>query len=159
MYDSAYIRDQARIAAFSLFSRLCAPPSSSNPKIQTIVTELLSPGHGAQSGKEMFAGQLAAPELVSPEEGAVFDTYPRRVTLQWKPVAGAVGYIVEWDYYGGGVWASEGPRPSLAQFFVDRTSYTLGFVGAQPGRWRVWAVDAEDREGKRSAWRGFRFAK
>ena len=31
----------------------------------------------------------------------------------------------------------------------------LAFVGAQPGRWRVWAVDKEGREGFKSPWRLF----
>jgi len=35
------------------------------------------------------------------------------------------------------------------------TSYEFRFIGAQPGRWRVWGVDKEDREGFKSAWRNF----
>jgi len=31
----------------------------------------------------------------------------------------------------------------------------FSFVGAQPGRWRVWAVDKEGREGFKSPWRRY----
>jgi hypothetical protein len=34
-------------------------------------------------------------------------------------------------------------------------SYEFDFVGAQPGRWRVWAIDEAGREGFKSPWRLF----
>lgn len=38
---------------------------------------------------------------------------------------------------------------------IDATAYEFNFVGAQPGRWRVWAIDAAGREGFKSRWRSF----
>jgi hypothetical protein len=38
---------------------------------------------------------------------------------------------------------------------LNSTSYEFGFAGAQPGRWRVWAVDKDGREGFKSPWRTF----
>jgi len=37
------------------------------------------------------------------------------------------------------------------------TTYTFNFVGAQPGRWRVWAVNGSGMPGSKSGWREFRF--
>jgi hypothetical protein len=33
------------------------------------------------------------------------------------------------------------------------------FVGAQPGRWRVWPVNSSGQRGNPSEWRTFRFLK
>lgn len=161
LYDPPFIRDQARAAAISLFGRLCGSPSSSNPEIQAIVTELLSGATGDYGGVESNANAagLPAPELITPEEGAVFETYPRHVTVRWKPVPGAAGYIVQWDYLSGGKWNSEEAGAALSQFPVSQTSFSFSFVGAQPGRWRVWALDADDRAGAKSSWREFRFTR
>lgn len=38
---------------------------------------------------------------------------------------------------------------------IVSTTYEFEFVGAQRGRWRVWALDKEGREGFKSAWRSF----
>ena len=38
---------------------------------------------------------------------------------------------------------------------IVNTTYDFQFVGAQSGRWRVWALDKEGREGFKSAWRVF----
>jgi hypothetical protein len=32
------------------------------------------------------------------------------------------------------------------------TTFTQGFVGAQPGRWKVWAVDSQGNDGPQSGW-------
>jgi hypothetical protein len=39
------------------------------------------------------------------------------------------------------------------------TEYQFDFVGAQPGRWRVSAVDDSGREGPKSDWWTFRYTK
>jgi len=42
--------------------------------------------------------------------------------------------------------------------FVTRaTEYTFEFVGAQPGRWRVWPVNKQGKRGNPSEWRTFRY--
>jgi hypothetical protein len=35
---------------------------------------------------------------------------------------------------------------------TSSTEYFFNWVGAQPGRWRVWAIDASGREGPRTGW-------
>jgi eukaryotic-like serine/threonine-protein kinase len=68
-----------------------------------------------------------------------------------------VSYRAEWDYQNpDGRWQADAiDAPAI--FRTQRQFYSFDFVGAQPGRWRVWAVDPEGREGSRSAWRRFEF--
>ena len=40
---------------------------------------------------------------------------------------------------------------------LGTNSYTFDFVGAQPGRWRVWAVDVNGQKGPKSDWWGFSY--
>lgn len=98
---------------------------------------------------------LKAPVQLSPPAGAVFNIYPRKTTVTWEAVAGAERYFVEVDYYYFGKWCSEdrGCRTSTGSSFS--TSHTFEFVGAQPGRWRVWARDGNGADGQKSEWRRF----
>jgi hypothetical protein len=38
---------------------------------------------------------------------------------------------------------------------LTETSFEFDFIGAQPGRWRIWAIDKDGREGFKSPWRVF----
>ena len=93
---------------------------------------------------------ILTPKLLSPHDGTEFGHYPRTVTLAWEGVPGVRGYKLEIQF-NGGHWA---PYPIKD---MTTTTYTFDFIGAQPGRWRVWAVDAEGREGPKSDWWVFRF--
>lgn len=95
--------------------------------------------------------ELSAPNLLSPPDGTQFNQFPRTVTLVWEKVPGASSYKVEIQYQGGG-WSPLGPVKS-----IRATTHTFDFVGAQPGRWRVWAVDADGNEGPKSEWSEFVF--
>ena len=110
----------------------------------------------AEHGLENAA--LPAPKLVSPEDLSRFDHYPRTTVLVWKAVPGAAGYRVETDYQYSGKWASE-DRGKAYAVEVTATSYIFDFVGAQPGRWRVWAFDARGQEGVKSEWREFVYSR
>jgi hypothetical protein len=101
---------------------------------------------------------LRAPTQLSPPDGSVFDHYPRTTTLKWEPVQGAVKYGWEVDY-SWGVWCSETPGCRHSSGSVEATSHTFNFVGAQPGRWRVWGVDANGSNGLKSGWWGFRYTR
>jgi tetratricopeptide (TPR) repeat protein len=102
---------------------------------------------------------LAAPKLVSPAAGAAFSTYPRETALVWSEIPGAVSYVVEWDYKGGDTWASEQRGTSGVMIRSAQATATFKFIGAQPGRWRVWGVDAQGLEGAKSEWREFTYTK
>jgi hypothetical protein len=99
-------------------------------------------------------------ELVSPQDAAVFNNYPRALTLQWKPVLGASKYLVEIqcsvkDMDTGKInWIDwQKKEVTEAQFTIKM------FAGAQPGRWRVTAFDSAGGAGDASDWRTFRFTK
>lgn len=102
---------------------------------------------------------LLAPVLVSPADRSVFHIFPRRTVFTWQPVSGAAGYRVEVDVSGEGVWASEYHNRAGKVIETTETTTTHDFVGAQPGRWRVWAVDAEGRPGPKSGWRIFEYTR
>jgi hypothetical protein len=98
----------------------------------------------------------AVPTLLTPENGDVFNHWPRRLELKWDPVnIPSSIYEVEVDYFDGS-WAAESGRPSTHYHNVAGTSVIHNFVGMQPGRWRVRAkVDSQYCSW--SPWSYFRF--
>lgn len=101
----------------------------------------------------------AAPKLTAPPEGAVFDHFPRKTTLVWARVSGATSYLVQVDFREPKGWNSELYGRDLPAFETTDPVYDFNFVGAQPGRWRVWAKFADGSEGPKSEWRGFRYTR
>ena len=59
--------------------------------------------------------------------------------LVWGEVPGAVSYVVEWDYKGADTWGSEQRGTQGALIKTTQPVANFKFIGAQPGRWRVWA--------------------
>lgn len=102
---------------------------------------------------------LPAPEQAAPAPNTVFDYYPRRTKLIWKPVPGAVSYCVEIDYFMQRWYTDHIGRSEWVVSGINTTNYTFNFMGAQPGRWRVWAVDANGRAGAKSGWWEFTYTK
>jgi hypothetical protein len=103
---------------------------------------------------------LATPVLVSPLNDQVFANYPRKTVLVWQPVSGATGYYLTVD-------ACTSPAPinansvwqNVVKGTVQGTSFTFDFVGAQPGRWNVMAIDSTDdhQQSEVSAWSNFAY--
>jgi hypothetical protein len=104
---------------------------------------------------------LPAPVLLSPADRVEFRSYPRHTKLEWQPVEGAAYYLVEIDVCDGRDRAlrecvNPGPfstTSNLGPVKVEGPTYEFDFVGAQPGRWRIWAVDVKGQEGFKSPWR------
>jgi hypothetical protein len=97
---------------------------------------------------------LLVPRQLAPKDNSEFDVGPpRKTTLKWAPVAGAEKYKVAIEYQSGGQWTSL----TSDKVAVESTEYVIEFPGAQPGRWRVWAVDDTGKEGPKSGWWTFRF--
>jgi hypothetical protein len=118
----------------------------------------------AISETEKVAGvNLAAPVQLSPANETVFDHYPRQTNLKWSPVEGAASYNIEVDYCEGRKRQNPvcvNPQPlrmtnNPATSGIASNTYDFFFVGAQRGRWRVWALDKDGREGFKSPWRTF----
>ena len=124
------------------------PPVSGPP----IATPTLPPTPTPTSPPEPTPqSTLAAPVLISPPDGSVFSNYPRITTCKWGAVAGAAKYQFEAEFWeiNQKLWVK---RYSAK---VPATTYTFDFVGNQPGRWRVAAVDAGGHVGMPSGWWGF----
>jgi hypothetical protein len=102
---------------------------------------------------------LPSPALLMPSDGSKFDNPgPRRTTLEWGAVPGAASYTVEVDCFHccqTGHWCTDVGTTWLIAPNVANLAYQHNFVGAQPGRWRVCAIDASGHAGARSAWSGF----
>lgn len=105
------------------------------------------------------SSNLPVPTHLSPPNGIVFDHYPRTTTLAWASVPGAASYNVEIDCFhccANNEWCSDvGSSFDIAS--VTTTSYSFDFVGAQPGRWRVQAVEANGNVGNWSEWWEFEY--
>ena len=109
-----------------------------------------------------MAPRLAAPDQVSPPDASGFSHHPRTTTLVWGPVPGAASYTVEIDCMHcceSGRWCSEVGNSWKVVTGLAETTYRFDFVGAQPGRWRVWAVGSNGEAGPKSGWWGFSFAR
>ncbi|HSE15702.1 MAG TPA: hypothetical protein VLB46_01535 [Pyrinomonadaceae bacterium] len=139
-----------------------APETNSELSVFLNRTEA-SKGRAISETEKLSGVNLAAPVQLSPANDTVFDHYPRRTPLKWAPVEGAVSYTVEVDYCDGRYRTRPvciNPKPlkirtNPATAGIVSTTYDFDFVGAQRGRWRVWALDIEGREGFKSPWRSF----
>jgi hypothetical protein len=102
---------------------------------------------------------LAAPQQIAPPDGAVFNHFPRTTVLEWAPVPQAASYSLDRESCPNPacVEGQTNAYPPVAG--LTGTRYTFDFVGAQPGRWRVWAVNGAGVPGAKSGWRGFRFTR
>jgi hypothetical protein len=98
---------------------------------------------------------LSIPVLLSPSDGAHFTNYPRTTQLQWQPVDGANQYRVNVEFRNGGR-EEDNPWSNLFTKLVNSTSLSFDFVGDQPGRWRVTALNrALTASSPVSNWRTF----
>jgi hypothetical protein len=145
------------------FSAPVMVPAGTNTSLRLLLKRRPDSANQAISEEEKRPGiNLPAPIQVSPEDNQIFDIFPRDTKLEWAPVDGAVSYSVEIDVCQP---ARKGlqpcPRPQTLRLLQNppsqlvNTTYEFRFVGAQPGRWRVWAVDKEGRDGFKSPWRTF----
>ena len=102
----------------------------------------------------------AVSQLEQPQEGDVFDHWPRKVQFRWDPVnIPGVKYTVEVDAFGAvnaGKWAEETNQTFAIYHNITTNRHDHTFVGAQRGRWRVRA-QVGDRMCSWSPWSYFRF--
>ena len=105
---------------------------------------------------------LMTPRQLSPLNNTTFHHYPRRTTLRWTRVRGAVRYGLEIDCFHccqSGRWCYNVNHRPWRSAITTANHYRFNFVGAQPGRWRVWAIDAKGRKSAKSPWRYFRYTR
>jgi hypothetical protein len=135
-------------------------PSDTTVQVLFHLQRLTSAADSALSEPEKQVGvNLPAPVQANPDDGVELNYYPRQTKLEWQPVPGAISYRVEIDYCDGRVrerMKCLDPQPHhLERSDIRDTSFEFNFVGAQPGRWRVWAIDEKGQEGFKSPWRLF----
>jgi len=144
------------VVGYFLFQNSSVVTKPATPTPTATATPTAMPTATARPTREVIRPTFPltlVPTLLSPADGTRFNQFPRTVTLAWERVPGARGYRVEIQYKSND-WSPLGPVRS-----VPSTTYTFDFVGAQPGRWRVWAVDAEGKEGPKSGWWEFSFSR
>ena len=108
------------------------------------------------------ATALSVPAQVYPPNGSVFSNYPRLTVLVWEKVPGAVSYTLELDCFhccGRDKWCTDVGTTWRVILNLKHPAYKFHFVGAQPGRWRVWAVGADRQPGPKSEWSEFRYTR
>lgn len=116
--------------------------------------------------------RLQAPQQISPQSGTIFNVgYPRTTYFKWTEVEGASHYCLEiepaspsqatrtweWDGVKYAWWSEIIPDFKYRCTKTAQPEFVRGWVGAQPGRWRVYAVDAEGNESDKSPWWLFRY--
>ena len=106
-------------------------------------------------------GLLERPTNLFPKNGVVLNHYPRKTQLRWKKVRGAERYTVEIDCYGCCTrgWCSDVGKEYLIIENLKTPTYNFNFVGAQPGRWRVWATDKYGNKSLKSKWWVFEYTR
>lgn len=104
---------------------------------------------------------LPAPTLRSPENGGVFQSATRKITLHWDTVPGAVTYYLQVV-----ILPVDGKETAYRtmdrgidyiQQSTKETTFAFDLDGPRPGRWRVRAVDTRGSLGRPSAWSAFEF--
>jgi photosystem II stability/assembly factor-like uncharacterized protein len=94
-------------------------------------------GSSARCPAEGLLGDstVPSPVLVSPEFDAIFTTFPRRLRFAWKPVPGAIGYVVSVRTELAGAQIV-----TAREAFLDHEHHSDGAAF-----WRVWALHPESR--------------
>ncbi len=103
---------------------------------------------------------LRAPAQVYPAEGSVFQHFRRHTVLVWDRVPEAASYSLEVDCFHccrRGEWCTDIGQTWMIRDGLLSNVFDFSFVGAQPGRWRVWSVDAAGSRSEPTPWRTFRF--
>ena len=136
------------------------------PKVLAVITATLTAVTGLivainQTGwlksTSEVAPPISIPRQLSPADRTSFSHFPRTVTLAWEAVPNAESYKVEIEYDASSGEASPQWTILGSVTNVNEPTYSFDFLGAQAGRWRVWAVDAKGQDGPKSAWWVFFF--
>lgn len=154
--NEEYLSQSSPIQEETLATATPETPSSEEPQPSLLPEQQVNPD----------AEPLPPPRPLSPPHGGVMNHYPRHTTVAWEPVEGADTYTVEIQFLSGTVWSdlTEFHNSYPASGYVPPiklrdTKFSFIWVGENAGRWRVWAVDANNKEGYKSEWWQFHFAR
>ena len=126
--------------------------------------------NGVVNGPERMKRSLDALRARFPGHGGAIvlnpetDTHyvPRTTVAEWNPIPGAASYTIEVDCFhccGEGKWCADIGSKWKIERNLHTTLYSFDWVGAQPGRWRVWAIEANGRPGIKSDWSYFDYSR
>ena len=101
---------------------------------------------------------FGAPTLLLPENAQTFNIFPRTTRFVWTSVKKAVSYNIEiqfgnFDQAGNVNWSF------LRKVITVDTTFTYDFVGAQPGRWRVYSINSNKEYSDPSGWFVFTYSR
>lgn len=96
----------------------------------------------------------AVPRLLEPHNAAMLTAYPRQINLKWEALSGAARYVIEVQAQDPetGEWF---PHPGQSRWTTSVPSQAIEFIGDQPGRWNVVAIDEDNSRSQQSLWHEF----
>jgi hypothetical protein len=132
-------------------------PNTQLPLLEELIESFDNAGFKA--GEERFLPEV---EIVGPTDNVSLPRYPEKPALQWKPLRKDIAlYLVEFQFgqKKPNSWSNSWIEPVRQQAGQKSAiSITAPFgVGAQPHRWRVWAI-ARDGNVSISEWRIINFS-
>ena len=96
-----------------------------------------------------------APVQVLPPDSAVLSNFPRVTVYVWHSLPSAARYGFEVDCFHcciHGQWCTDVGEPPIRRLVLLDTTVTDTFIGAQPGRWRVWGITSLGDSLPKSNW-------
>lgn len=109
--------------------------------------------------RKKWVKKISAPKQISPKNNTTFHHYPRKTKLVWETVSSASSYSVEIKFLSPGKDCSLHDGSSRVVRDLKKPQHTFNFVGAQPGCWRVWAINSKTEPGPKSRWWKFNYTR
>ena len=124
--------------------------------LAALIVGILSWGGSLLVESPINGSDLNLIKPIEPSDGTSFSHFPRRIELKWESVEDASRYIVNIEYQFQGKW---NPTPFDDRFVTTNNSQSIEFIGAQSGRWKVKAVDSDEKTLGESPWWYFSFSR
>ena len=100
----------------------------------------------------LYGRMLYPPRQIWPLDGAIWSHYPRNTVCVWEEVPGVKSYTVEVQASYHEEWFPLILAPDIVDLY-----FAFEFVGAQPGRWRVWGTSSTGTQTEKSPWQHFKY--
>jgi len=93
----------------------------------------------------------SSPKQISPKNGITYKREKPYITLKWENVRGALSYTIEVNLKKGTRWQLITLRDIKSTHYIIINTRII-----REARWRVWAVDTDEKKGPKSAWWGWK---
>lgn len=137
---------------------VCAVTDNGYAQIHVIEAEHDGKINVCYTKYDKYSSSLRTPAQYTPADGSHFTNFPRTITLSWQKINETAQYIVDVDCFHCDEvnrWSNDVGKTYIRENVGTNTSYTFDFVGDQPGRWRVTAIDSVGNTSVPSPWRYF----